>query len=424
MGKERGSAFLTISVAIVITGNLIGAGILALPVNTGLAGLVPSLIGMVVCGGLMYLSATVLSEEVAASGDESFNLPSFFGKYLGSGGRWVAIAANLIILYGLLTAYLTGGASIIVNLLGMEGGAPLVTTLFFLALTAFTLMGIEIIRKYGSLLMVILWGTFAVMIVLAEPSVEPARFAYMDWGFLPATVPIIVTAFHFHNIIPNVCSSLDWDMGRIRRAIALGMVIGFVMNALWVHVGIGALPLTGDGSLTAAFEQNTPATVPMSQVIASPVFLFCSLLFSLLAIVTSYAANGMGMVGFAGDLLGNVLHLKSRLAVVLFAFLPPYLVAMVYPDVFLAAMNVVGGVGIVTLFGVLPGVILLRRAASAGTRVVALAMVVLFALFLCIEVGQEFGLLKLHPRTEHWHHHEQPVTPQDAQPSPAAGDAD
>ena len=36
------------SIAFLITGNLIGAGILALPVNTGLAGLLPALTGMVI----------------------------------------------------------------------------------------------------------------------------------------------------------------------------------------------------------------------------------------------------------------------------------------------------------------------------------------------------------------------------------------
>ena len=36
------------------------------------------------------------------------------------------------------------------------------------------------------------------------------------------------------------------------------------------------------------------------------------------------------------------------------AFLPPALIALLYPAIFLKALDVAGGIGIVTLFGILP----------------------------------------------------------------------
>ena len=54
--------------------------------------------------------------QAAESRSETFDYPSLY-ENLGKAGKWVAIAANLIILYGLLTAYFTGGAAIAASFL-------------------------------------------------------------------------------------------------------------------------------------------------------------------------------------------------------------------------------------------------------------------------------------------------------------------
>ncbi|MBM3244606.1 MAG: hypothetical protein FJZ15_02285 [Candidatus Omnitrophica bacterium] len=59
-----------ISVSLLVVGNLIGAGILALPVNTGLAGFMPSLINMFVFGAAMFYSAVVLAKEANEAKEE------------------------------------------------------------------------------------------------------------------------------------------------------------------------------------------------------------------------------------------------------------------------------------------------------------------------------------------------------------------
>ena len=50
MNKRKMSWQIVLTTACMITGNLIGAGILGLPINTGLAGFIPSLIAMIAGG--------------------------------------------------------------------------------------------------------------------------------------------------------------------------------------------------------------------------------------------------------------------------------------------------------------------------------------------------------------------------------------
>ena len=94
-------AVLTISFLVV--GNLIGVGILALPINTGLAGLIPALGGMIVLGGAMFFTALVLAREAVESRKENFNLPSLYR----TAGTWKPAkdkAGDLLLVEGTLDA--------------------------------------------------------------------------------------------------------------------------------------------------------------------------------------------------------------------------------------------------------------------------------------------------------------------------------
>ncbi len=402
---RKPSSFIVLATAFLITGNLVGAGILALPVKTGLGGFVPSLLGMVMVGIAMFFTALILGKEATETRQPSFNYPSLYRGYLGAGGKWIAIAANLIILYGLLTAYLTGATSIITNLFPVSFHSLWITLILFAGLTLLNVSNVSIIRRYNVVLMVLLWIAFGAIVFVSERHVEVSRLNYADWVFLPAAFPIILTAFHFHNIIPSVCQDLQWDSGTIWKAMLVGVIIGFGMNALWIQVGVGVLPVDdGELSLVSAFENNLPATVPLSKLISSPVFMTGSLLFALLAISTSYLANGLGLLGFMHDFTENHIKISSRLLTLLLSFGPPLAISLAYPDIFLKALDVVGGVGIVVLFGILPCLIGIKKASGSIRRALCVFFLILFGLFLILELAQEGGVLRIQPHVEYWKH--------------------
>lgn len=408
MENNRGSGVGAIfGVSCLVAGNLLGAGILGLPINTGLSGVLPSFLGMVVFCVAMYFSAVVLAREAISEKRVDFNFPSLYRRHIGSAGKWIAIPANLLILYGLLTAYLTGATSILVNQLHIPGAAPLVLLVVFLLLSGMTLLNVAFIQKYNAVLMAALAASFILLVVYAGREVQPERFLYTDWLYLPAAVPIILCAFHFHNIIPTICHSLAWNEKAVRRTMAAGMLLGFLMNAIWVVVGVGALPLVeGGDSLRFAFENSLPVTVPLGHQIHSPVFTFAAMGFALVAIVTSFIANGLGLLGFVGDFTKNFLRVESRALVAALSFLPPCLVALFFPDIFLKAIDLVGGIGIAILFGILPAVIAFRH--TGTIRRLALPMLLLFSIALVFEVLKETGVTHMDPdavrAAENWRH--------------------
>jgi len=400
---EKPSMLQIISIGFLIVGNLVGAGILALPVNTGLAGFFPSLLGLFVTSAAMYYSAIILSTEAVTRQEATFNYPSLYQSCLGTAGKWIAVLANLIILYGLLTAYLTGITSIIDNLFHLPIKPVWVMLAFFTITALISLASIGKIMKYVALLVMVKCGVFVVIAGMAGSHIKAQNLTHFNWPLFVCGIPILVTAFHFHNIIPAICESLKWDQKVINRTMLVGMVMGFAMNATWLLVGIGVLPLDHSQiGLVNAFEKNLPATIPLALAIGSRTFLLLAGCFALAAITTAYLASGMGLIGFMDDLtshhLGKVNPLLSRVL----AFGPPLVIALVYPDIFLKAIDFAGGFGIVTLFGILPAIIAIRKAKTRSQKMLGVVLLLLFGLFFICEAGQEFGLLKLSPDTEHW----------------------
>jgi tyrosine-specific transport protein len=399
--KQQGSVF---SMALVVTGNLIGAGILALPVNTGLAGFGPAFIGIICMWALMLTTAMILAAQPALSASATADLPSFFQKELGSAGKWITIVANLLILYGLLVAYLSGAGAVMQKLFGTDFPTWAASLLFFTVATLLSLFGLAIMAKGNAILMVLMWCAFGLMIAFCVPKVEMSRFSYTDWGFLPVTLPVVITGFHFHNVIPSICRNLGNDQRAIRKALLLGTVIGLCMNLAWAIVVMGALDVSGENSLYTAFEKNLPATIPLLSVLKSNTFVITASTFALLAMLTSYMANGVALASFVTDLVQQACGRSNRWLSAALAFLPPLVVAMADPNLFLKAINIVGGVGIDLIFGILPGVLLIKYK-TGMLRKLGWLLVVAFGAILILELGQEFGLLRIAPHVEHWSAH-------------------
>jgi len=381
-----------------ILGNLIGVGILALPITLGVAGMLPSLVLMLVYSAMMLFSAEVLARETAETRNPIFDFPTLYERYLGKFGKWIAIATNALILYGLLVAYIAGGTKIVASLLGIPGSPVWLMLAFAATLTFLTLWDLSILDKYNTILVFIILVAFVGLVLTCCDKIYFPTFTECHWEYFGIAIPLVVTATHFHNIIPTLSANLKWDLAPLRKAMLCGMILAVLMNLVWVACGVGCLPRFGDNSLIAAYAAFVPATVPMGVALNRPVFKILSVVFSIFAIVTPFIANGIGLQNFVRDICENSFKVKSKLLVRFVTFAPPIIIALVWPNVFLKALNVVGGIGIVTLFGILPCIIaLLKKGNSRLFRTLAVAFLVLSFVAFATVVGGLCGSRFLKP---------------------------
>jgi len=388
------------STALLIGGAAVGAGILGMPVKTGLSGLLPSLLGLAVLSAALWANAWIMAEGLIRRGADQRDLAWLFHRELGPGGRWLTVAGYLVNYYGVMVAYLAGAGAVLGALLGWEAGRPLLTLGFFLPATALALFGVAVVLRGNAFFMLLLGVSFAYLLWAAWQGMEPQRLAYADWSYLPSVMPIIMCSLAFHNMVPFTCRNLGFRRGPIMLALGLGVLIPLILGGLLTMAVVGGLPLTGgDASLWGAFQADQPATVPLAKVLKAPGITTAGGVFSICAILTSYLAVGTGLMGFWRDLWPRA----GRWTRAALTFAPPVLVVYLYPNLFLQALDIAGGLGVGLVFGVGPALMLLRwRPASPWLRLAGWTLLALFAGVVALELAQETGGLSLRPSVENW----------------------
>ena len=393
------------SVALLIAGATIGAGILGLPVQTGLSGFLPTLFGTVIIWILMSITAFIIAERFMRAGNYANDFPTIFREDFGVIGKYLSVIGYLINYYGVMVAYLCAAASILAFLVPIPLPSWIFLLIFFIPTAIVTLYGLTYVLRANALFMIALFVTFAILLVMVGQKIMPSRLLFTDWPFLPAAMPIILNAFLFHNILPAVTRSLEHDRLAIYKSIILGTTIACVINLLWVIVVIGALPMTnvkGGESLLYAFLHNQPATVPLASLLKSKIITIAGMVFSFCAIFTSFVSVVIGLRGFLRDFISSTFKIDNTVLTVLATFIPPLTVAIIFPHFFLGALNFAGGVGGVLIFGIFPALILIKYAKGYGKRICGVLLLIIFIYLMGVELLQEFGVTHIKPNVELW----------------------
>lgn len=382
-----------ISVSFFITGNSVGSGLLALPICIGLVGVLPGII--IIFLGCIFMTATglVLANIINERKDIKFDFPSIYESVLGKGFKWIAVIANLIVLYGLLVAYLSCLTEIAQSTFGLK--IPVLPLFIFIIITSINFFALDIIKKSNALLVLILFVSFFILVILTGEHINIVNYEHLQWIFFPLSLPILVNSFNFHNVIPIVCRLSKFDNDKTYSAILLGVFFSFMLNLIWCIVVIGTLKYSTNSNtdLVYSYLHNLPATVPLGKLINTKFFDLAAVTFAVVAVITSYWTVGAALTGFIGDFKKYLINGENYFFNILLTFIPPLIITLICPNIFISIQNLVGGIGIAVLFGILPSIIFLLR--SSGLRkLLPILMIIFFFIVIAISVTNSIGVVK------------------------------
>lgn len=343
-----------LSVALLVAGTCIGAGMLALPLVTGHAGFLPAMAVNALCWlfmlatGLLFLEATLWMPDGA-------NVLSMAERFFGTPGKILGGLSFLFLYYCLMVAYLAGGAPLLNTFLSTTFGLTLSHTAgcFLLALIfgCIVLLGTRIIDRANFILMIGLIISYVLMLLVGAQEVDLTYLSHAAWPISILALPTLFSAYGYHNIIPSLSTYLKRQEKTLRYGIFLGTLIPLLAYGLWQWLVMGSV---SEEVLRDAAKNGTP----ISQILltlTNPWIGRLALFFSFFAIVTSLMGVGMSMV----DFLGDGLHIKkreglSRIGLCALVFLPPVFFGIENPKLFLEALAYAGGFGEAILNGLLP----------------------------------------------------------------------
>lgn len=356
MAAKQGSLF---NASLLVAGTAIGGGMLALPVLTSLGGFLPS-IAIYLLSWLFMTGCGLLFLEVALACPEDSNLLTMATTTLGPWGRRFCWLLYLFFFYCLTVAYIVGCGSFVTDLLETATGlAPktFIGPLLFITATApLVVMGTKLVSSVNSGMMLLLVALYLLFVLLGSSHVEAERlFAREHWGLALLSLPVAFASFGFQGVVPTLVSYLGRDPKRCRTAIIVGSTLPLFTYLVWQVLILGIVPTFGERGLVWALANGHDAVKPLRYILQMPYLLLIGQLFAFLALLTSFFGVTLGLTDFLGDGLAmDHQKVSQRARLALIVFLPPLLVSMVRPDLFLTALQLAGGFGSALLLGLLP----------------------------------------------------------------------
>ena len=93
---------------------------------------------------------------------------------------------------------------------------------------------------------------------------------------------------------------------------------------------------------------------------------------------------GIGFLNYMKDLSSKYIK-RNIFTDFMITFFIPLLVALIYPDAFLKMLDVVGGFGVVLIFGFLPGFLAIKRCNPSYIRKLGVFAIIVSAIIFSIE---------------------------------------
>lgn len=350
-GSRQGSVIGTI---LLIGGSCIGAGMLGLPLSSAMTGFWPSTL-MFILTCLFMVSTGVLLLETTLYFKGEVNLISMADRTLGKGAKRAVFALFIFLFYSLIVAYSAGSGALFADfceqILGARPGEWVGGALFNLLFGFLVFMGTGAVDRVNRLLMGGLIISYLGLVYLGIEFVDPDKLKAANWNNALWTLPVMVISFGYHNLVPSLSRYLGHDARRIQLAIFVGCLVPLTAYLLWDYLILGIIPLE---RFKEAAEGGRMVTHSFREAVGTASVVQIAEYFAFFAIVTSFIGVALSFVDFLSDAFQVKKSPSSRFLITLLALAPPYIFSLVYPKIFLMALDAAGGFGAVILFGIIP----------------------------------------------------------------------
>ena len=334
----------TVGSTLLVAGTMIGAGMLAMPLTSAGIGFGFTLVLLLGLWALLTFSA-LLFVELYQTAESDAGIGTLAEQYFGKAGRIIATVVLIIFLYALIAAYISGGGSLLKDLLPESFGDKVSILLFTVIFGSFIVIGTHSVDKINRVLFFVMLAAFAVVLSLMLPEIkfDNLMATPIDNALIISASPVFFTAFGFHGSIPSLNKYLDGNVKALRISILVGSVITLCAYILWQMSTHGLLTqneflqiLKEDATLNGLVKATLAITG--SNMIAGVVKLF-----STLALVTSFLGVGLGLLECIEDLLKRSFNISAgRISLGLMTFIPPLVFALFYPEGFILALGYAG----------------------------------------------------------------------------------
>ena len=344
--------------SLLIAGTAIGAGMLGMPVETGQAGFFPSLLFLLLTWGVTLITGLIFTKIILYYKDE-VNFFSLSGRVLGKIAKVFTFIVYVSLFLSLIFAYVKCGGVLIsenLKLSSVFGGS----FCFLLVFCPIVFLGTKILGKMNTFLTFALAASFFVIFFLGIQNIQFSYLTKGSWGKSPFILPMLLTSFGFHSVLPSVATYLDKDPKKLKLSVLIGSSITAFVYLVWQLLVLGIVPSSGEISLSAARLADQTAISPMIHYLKSSILVYCAQIFYFSALTTSFLGVSLGFIDFLRDVFSWGNDKTHKLLLFLCVYIPALLLTKTKLSVFYLFLKYGAGISCALLLVFLPALLLHR----------------------------------------------------------------
>lgn len=334
--------------SLLVTGTCIGGGMVGLPVKSAALGFYPTVGVFIVVWLLMNFSALCMLEVSMYVKGET-NLIGMASKTLGKWGKNFAWFFYIAFLYSVMASYTAGGSTLVASFLGYDITSTfdviLVAGLFVGLFGLIVYFGAKTVDYFNRILIIGLLISYILLLAFVDGDKNLlSQNSFGDTKYILYALPLMVTSFGYHLLIPTLKYYLKEDIKALRLAIIIGGLIPLFVYIFWEFEVFHLIPISGpDGLLSMLNSPENPAELIIKKATnASSIAMLTIGAFSFFALVSSFVGVGLGIMDFLADGIKVRKNHKGKLFLALLTFLPPALFTIIVPGGFLLALGYAG----------------------------------------------------------------------------------
>lgn len=339
--------------SLLIAGTMIGVGMLALPVATAPGGFLPAISLYLLCWVFMLCTGLLLL-EVCMWMPKDANMITMATQLLGPVGKFVCWVVYLFLFLTVMIAHVAGGGDILNAIFNDSMPHFVSQILYVIIFVPVVYLGAKSVDRTNMVLIAGLLLSYLLFVFTASGYVSIAPLKRADWSKALFALPVLFTAFTFQVIIPTLMNYMNRNVKKVRLAIFIGTGLPLVVYLIWQFVIMGTVPFDGPNSLMEAKAKGQTAVIPLKAITANPFLFTIGKAFAFFTLTASYLALALAYIDFLADGLKLKKSSNNKMWLCLLVFVPPTLITIIYPNVFLTALSYAGGYSCAILFGLFP----------------------------------------------------------------------
>ncbi|MNB86241.1 Low affinity tryptophan permease [compost metagenome] len=339
----------------VIAGTVIGGGMFALPVDLAGAWFFWGAFILIIAWFSMLHSGLLLLEA-----NLNYPVGSSFNTITKDllGNKWNVVSGITVafVLYILTYAYISANGAIISETIAMNQGTHvnprivgICTAIFVAAVLWFSslaasritslFLGIKIIS------FIIVFGSFFFQVdysILRDLNVSASsNTTYFPYIFM--ALPVCLASFGFHGNIPSLIICYGKRKDKLIKSIVLGSLLALVIYLFWLYCTMGNISRDSFNEIISSGGNVDSLVKSFLGTRQHGVIEFCLLVFSNLAVASSFFGVTLGLFDYLADLFKLDNSPSGRLKTILLTFLPPAILYLIFPNGFIYG---IGGAGL------------------------------------------------------------------------------